>query len=90
MTFLTADQPTITAALTFARNTLGEMRDLRVNGKYALALEMKPEARPLIEAAVTYFDALAEEIGADTQLGCSGTPAVWAAEFRSELDLVIA
>jgi hypothetical protein len=84
--FTSADQATTTAALSILKGAKGQLRTLQVDGRYALNTDLKEEARPVIEAALAFLGKLAADIGEDTQLGCSGTPAVWAADFARDLN----
>tara|TARA_R110000796_G_scaffold21581_3_gene63537 strand:- start:403 stop:684 length:282 start_codon:yes stop_codon:yes gene_type:complete len=84
--YISAPQATTTLALSILKGFKGQLPALRIHGRYALATELKPEARPIIEAALAYCAELAAEIGEDTQLGCCGTPAVWATDFRLDLE----
>lgn len=79
--FTTADQTTTTAALATLKNFKREIEALRLHGRYALDASLAPAALDVIADAEQYCEALAAEIGADTFLGASGTPAAWGAEF---------
>ena len=80
--YITADQPTTSRALAALRQFDTAIKSHRVHGRYALSLDLKPEAAEVIDRAVAYCDELGAEIGADTQLGSAGTPAGWRRHFE--------
>ncbi len=84
ITYRSADQPTVTRALTALKGFKNEIGCLQYT-RYGISPALKPEAAVVIERALAYCAELAEEIGADTFLGSCGTPATWAKEFTREL-----
>jgi hypothetical protein len=80
--YITADQPTISRALAALRQFDTAIKSHRVHGRYALSLELQPEAAEVIDRAVAYCDELGAEIGEDTFLGSSGTAAGWRHHFE--------
>jgi len=84
-TYTTASQSTLDVVIPTLKGFKAQLRDLLVDGRYGLATELKAEARDIVEAAIAYCENLADEIGADTQLGCCGTPANWVREFNRDM-----
>ena len=76
-----ADQATISRVLPQLHQFDTAIKSHRVHGRYALSLDLQPEAAEVIDRAVAYCDALGADIGEDTFLGSSGTAAGWRRHF---------
>jgi len=84
-TFQTA-APEITAATARLERTWGaRIREARVGGRYSASVKLTKAAEAVIAEAIAHHAVLAEEIGADTQLGSMGTPATALADWRGRL-----
>ena len=81
MNYTSASQEITTSALRAVDSYYARLQQHRIYGRYALDMSLSDAAAPVLPEAVAYFQRLGAEIGDDTQLGCSGTPAVWAREF---------
>jgi hypothetical protein len=87
-TYQNAPQSVLDVALPKLRGFGVQLRALKAGGRYALSMDLSPEARPVIEEAIAYCDELAAEIGVDTFLGAGGTPAEHRRQFERDLERV--